>query len=87
MDSGRKSHRREITTQAMIYDARGKAIMACSLRNVSQTGARLELTKNTPLPRPFLLSLTPDGSVRRLCEAVWQRANTVGVRFTPKARA
>src|SRR4051812_28476112 len=87
MDSGRKSRRRDISTRGMIYDAAGKAIMACSLRNVSETGAKLQLTQDVPLPRSFLFALTPDGSVRRLCERVWQRANAAGVRFTAKAGA
>ena len=81
MDSGRKSRRRDVSTQGMIYDAIGKAIMPCSLRNVSVTGAKLELNQEILLPRSFLLALTPDGNVRRLCEPVWQRATVAGVRF------
>ena len=81
MESGRKSRRRDITTHGMIYDAAGKAIMPCSLRNVSETGAKLQLTQDVPLPRSFLLALTPDGSVRRLCQPVWQRATDAGIRF------
>src|SRR4051812_32189966 len=84
MESGRKSRRRDITTQGMIYDADGKAIMACSLCNVSETGAKLQLSKEVPLPRSFLLALTPDGHVRRLCRPVWQRSSIAGVRFTAK---
>ena len=81
MDSGRKWRRRDISTQGMIYGANGKAVMPCSLRNVSETGAKLELNQEILLPRSFLLALTPDGNVRRLCEPVWQRATVAGVRF------
>jgi PilZ domain len=81
MDSGRKSRRRDISTQGMIYDANGKAVMPCSLRNVSETGAKLELNQDVLLPRSFLLALTPGGNVRRLCQPVWQRATVAGVRF------
>ena len=86
MDSGRKSRRRDISTQGMIYDDKGQAVMPCSLRNVSETGAKLELNQDVPLPRSFLLALTPGGNVRRLCQPVWQRATVAGVRFV-KANA
>ncbi|MEA2934471.1 MAG: hypothetical protein QOD74_1117 [Variibacter sp.] len=81
MDSGRKSRRRDISTHGMIYDASGKAIMPCSLRNVSETGAKLELNQDVPLPGSFLLALTRGGNVRRLCQPVWQHATVAGVRF------
>jgi PilZ domain-containing protein len=78
---GRKSRRRDISSDGMIYDADGNAVVACSLCNVSATGAKLQLNRAVPLPRSFVLALTPDGIVRRLCEPVWQRATVVGVRF------
>jgi len=87
MDSGRKSRRRDISTQGMIYDANGRAVMPCSLLNVSETGAKLQLSQDVPLPRSFSLALTPDGNVRRLCQPVWQRSTVAGVRFTLKAKA
>ena len=81
MDSGRKSRRRDISTQGMIYDANGKAVMPCSLRNVSETGAKLELNQDAPLPRSFLLALTPGGKVRRRMPAGQATATVAGVRF------
>jgi hypothetical protein len=65
----------------MIYDGDGKAFMPCLLRNVSATGAKLELDEDVLLPGSFLLALTPAGNVRRLCQPIWQRATMAGVRF------
>jgi hypothetical protein len=78
---GRKSRRRAISSDGMIYDADGNAVVACSLCNVSATGAKLQLNRAIPLPSSFVLALTPAGNVRRLCKPVWQRATVVGVRF------
>jgi PilZ domain-containing protein len=78
---GRKSRRRDISSDGMIYDADGNAVMACSLCNVSATGARLQLSQPLPLPKSFVLALTADGKVRRLCKPVWQRAVVAGIRF------
>jgi hypothetical protein len=84
---GRKSRRRDISSDGMIYDADGNAVMACSLCNVSATGAKLQLNRAVRLPRSFVLALTPDGKVRRLCEPVWQRATIAGVRFVAETEA
>src|ERR1043166_7706058 len=84
---GRKSRRRDISSDGIIYDADGNAVMACSLCNVSATGAKLQLNRAVRLPRSFVLALTPDGQVRRLCEPVWQRATIAGVRFRCRNRS
>ena len=85
MFSGRKSPRHNVSTPAMIYDADGNSVMACTVRDISATGARLELSQDAPLPKPFLLALTRDANVRRVCEPVWQLAVVAGVRFSEKS--
>jgi len=82
MFSGRESRRHNVSTPGMIYDAHGNALMACTLRDISATGARLELSQDVPLPSSFFLALTRGGDVRRLCKPVWQLATVAGVRFT-----
>jgi hypothetical protein len=57
------------------------------VRDVSANGARLELSQDIPLPKPFLLALTRDANVRRLCEPVWQLSIVAGVRFSEKPEA
>ena len=66
--------------------ARTELSVALHGRDISRSGARLELFKEAALPQYFLLSLLPDGSGRRLCSKVWQLALIVGVRFAEKPR-
>lgn len=53
--------------QGMIYGADGNMITPCRLRNVSSSGAQLELARDLELPRTFLLSLSKKGEVIRRC--------------------
>ena len=82
MYSGRKSRRFKIAAPALIHDVDGDEVMACTVRDISKTGAGLELNQAVQLPRSFSLALTRDGNVRRSCELVWQRALVAGVRFS-----
>jgi hypothetical protein len=82
MYSGRKSPRFKVALAAMIYDTDGKSVTACTVRDISASGARLELSQDIPLPKSFLLALTRDANVRRSCEAVWQLSIVAGVRFS-----
>ena len=49
--------------------------------DVSATGARLKLDKPDPLPKQFVLLLSHNGDLRRLCSVAWQSETTVGVQF------
>jgi len=83
-----EDHRREprdvLATPASIYGKDGSFLVPCTVRDLSKSGGRLELFKETALPQYFLLSLLPDGSGRRLCSKVWQIALIAGVRFVEK---
>lgn len=70
----------------MIYDVDGNSVVACNVRDISKTGAGLKLDQDVPLPQSFLLALTRDGNVRRLCELVWQLSVVAGVRFSDAGR-
>jgi hypothetical protein len=76
--------RERLTAPATIYDKDGNFLLPCTLRDLSKSGCRLELFKETTLPQYFLLSLLPDGGGRRLCSRVWQLAQIVGVRFVER---
>ena len=83
----RKSQRHILTASGMVYDVKGNLLMSCVVRDMSATGAKLELARDEPLPKSFLLSLTRDGMVRRACGVAWQLATVAGVRFSGKASA
>ena len=84
--NGRRKDTREdaLAAPATIYDKDGSFLLPCTIRDISRSGARLELFKDAALPQYFLLSLLPDGSGRRLCSKVWQLALIAGVRFAEK---
>jgi hypothetical protein len=50
----------------------GNTVVDCFVREVSATGARLELRQDVPLPKSFVLVLTDNRSVPRVCQTVWQ---------------
>lgn len=83
-DDRRAAPREALTTPATIYDKDGSFLFPCVIRDLSKSGGRLELFKETALPQYFFLSLLPDGGGRRLCSKVWQLALIVGVRFAEK---
>jgi hypothetical protein len=82
MYSGRKSPRRNVFQIGKVYNLDGTPLVECILRDISATGAKLELREDVPLPDSFVLALTCDGSVRRPCETVWQLSIVVGVCFS-----
>jgi hypothetical protein len=54
------------------------ATITCTVRNFSDTGAKLQV--DGPVPGTFELVLVADGS-RRPCRVVWRKENYIGVRF------
>lgn len=80
----RKEARETLSAPATIYDKDGNFLLPCTIRDLSKSGARLELFKEAALPQYFLASLLPDGGGRRLCSKVWQIALIAGVRFVEK---
>lgn len=85
---GRRSRRQSACLQGDIVSARLSERVACVIRNLSATGARIEIVKTE---RKSFQSeeLIPDLFTLRYrlertqvdCEVVWQRGNTLGVRF------
>src|SRR5271170_7906599 len=55
----------------------------CVLRDVSSTGARLEIEGTTDVlqAKEFFLVLSSTGLAFRRCELVWIDGTTVGIRF------
>jgi hypothetical protein len=66
-------------TVFILYDL-ASPLFECTLLDISDGGARLEVgTLN--LPQTFILLLTPDAGVRRFCRQAWRRGTEVGVKF------
>jgi len=52
----------------------------CKVRNLSDTGACIELSSTVGVPARFRL-LMDDGSDELLCEVAWRTETRLGVRF------
>ena len=62
-------------------------LLPCVVKDLSRNGGRVELFKESVLPKYFLLSMMPDGSEPRLCSKVWQLARVAGIRFVENSAA
>ena len=78
---GRKAKRQSVQHDGVVHAASGEAIARCRLRNISKTGAQIELSRDVDLPQRFVLSLSSQGQVHRRCHLVWQFSTVVGARF------
>jgi hypothetical protein len=75
----RKDLRSRTVLPARIRDTDGQPVCDCLTRDLSNSGARLEVGASTELPTNFILTFSGDES--RLCELMWRSENRVGVRF------
>jgi len=53
----------------------------CTVSDVSQTGARLDVNDSSAVPDRFVLLLSSNGAARRFCRVMWRKTNQVGVKF------
>ncbi|WP_025032582.1 PilZ domain-containing protein [Bradyrhizobium sp. DOA9] len=52
----------------------------CTVRNLSDTGAALDVTSPVGIPDHFTLFVQADG-MHRTCTVVWRKEKRIGVRF------
>ena len=52
----------------------------CTVRNISETGACLEIESPVGIPNDFTLVIAKDG-VKRSCHVAWRSARRIGVHF------
>ena len=68
---------------ARIDCGKGMRPLHCIVSDLSETGARMTLTRDRRLPEEFVLVLTADGRGRRRCRVVRRNHLEVTVRFLP----
>ena len=56
------------------------AAIDCIIRNMSETGAALEIESPVGIPDEFTLLIKPE-YVKRNCRVAWRSANRIGVAF------
>lgn len=75
----RVARRRRVLKQGRIAFDGGGAV-DCMVRNMSDTGARVEVVNPVGLPPIFTLVIPADRFTRR-CHAVWGQHKRIGVAF------
>jgi hypothetical protein len=76
----RKYFRIEFQKAAFIVLEPDGPWIECAIMDISDGGTCLEIG-NLPVPKIFVLVMTPDGRVRRACLTAWRRGGLLGARF------
>jgi len=58
----------------------GGGAIDCTVRNLSDSGAGLDVVSPVGIPERFTLVLPADG-VQKLCQVVWRKQKRIGVTF------
>jgi PilZ domain len=77
----RKSVRRRALKGGRIIFNEGWASLSCTIRNLSEHGAKLQLESVLGIPSAFTL-MFDDGSPPRKCLVKWRNPTSLGVEFT-----
>ena len=76
--------RRQLRKQlAWITVDNGMTKRECFVLDVSPGGARIATDDAMDVRDTFELALVPDHPKRELCEVVWRRGRTYGIKFLP----
>jgi hypothetical protein len=81
MDEHRAEQRRRVLKAGTISFGGGGAI-SCTIRNLSETGAALEVESPVGIPDQLTLLVEAEHSSRH-CQVVWRKEKRIGVRFVP----
>jgi hypothetical protein len=77
-DEGRRAPRHRVLKAGTI--SFGGAGISCTIRNLSETGAALEVVSPIGIPQEFILVVEADNSTRQ-CRVVWRKERRIGVTF------
>ena len=56
------------------------ALIDCTVRNISETGAALDIESPAGIPDEFILVIKPE-IAKRSCRVAWRAAKRIGVQF------
>jgi hypothetical protein len=82
MDENRKISRRRVLKSGTIEFDSGAYI--CTVRNLSEVGAALDVPFAAAIPHEFKLIMTTD-QVSKRCFVIWRKENRLGVTFRQAA--
>ncbi|KYH01998.1 PilZ domain-containing protein [Bradyrhizobium sp. DOA1] len=78
MDERREKARHRVLKAGTIEF--GGGAIDCTVRNLSDTGAALDVTSPVGIPDRFTLFVQADGA-HRACTVVWRKEKRIGVKF------
>src|SRR5947208_11998290 len=81
MAEKRKSPRKNLRYPAYIDTGDGSPMQTCSLVDISDTGARMNLDASHKVANQFTLFLGHESGARRRCRVAWRNAIQIGVEF------
>ena len=80
MSEQRKApRRRTLLSGNIVFNQRG-SVISCVVRNLSDTGACIELPSPAGIPDTFELTIDPGNRVEN-CRVAWRSEKRIGVRF------
>ena len=77
---GRLSPRKRARGGGRMVFNHASSTINCTLRNISDAGARLDVASVLGVPAYFDLKI--DGQPSRPCEVVWRSSDAIGIAFT-----
>ena len=80
-DNKRTMRRVRVLKQGKMLLPNGMTVIDCTVRDLSETGARLLCGDPGAIPNTFRLVFPADRTMREV-EVVWRRPDQLGVRFT-----
>lgn len=81
----RIARRQKVLKAGKILAPGNLAVVDCTIRDMSETGARLAVGDQMATPNDFRLVVPMDNTMRD-AKVVWRRGNLIGVTFTSEAR-
>jgi PilZ domain-containing protein len=84
----RKNLRRHFGYPAKMHFGDGVPPSACTIVDMSESGAQLAVPAEAEVPQEFSLLVGGNANVRRQCRVMWRSGNRMGVEFqTGRARS
>ena len=80
MDEKRKTARRRVLKEGKIIFADGMRVIDCTIRDLSDSGARLLIASTVGIPDTFHLFEKSSGMIYR-ATVVWRQPSAIGVKF------
>jgi len=77
----RKFARRETNYPVHVGYGPDLVLVPCTLKDISDRGARLLMPGNGDVPDDFLLFLSESGRAHRRCKVAWRVGDQLGVKF------